>query len=1035
MPPKRKNIEGDDRTPDKTAKVVDEFSKLSKEQAKVHGEQIQQLLSMQTTTQGRGQGRGQGRTENSVEGAYDRFRRMNPPDFIGGPDPLVALEWIKSLEAIFEYLKFTDQEKVSCAVFMLVKAARIWWEATKVTVNVQELKWNEFKDLFYAKYFSSEVKAKKVKEFLELRQDALSVTEYTLKFEEGCVFVPFIAENDKDKGEHFLRGLKPEIRRDVHMSKVVTYQDIVERALLAEHDEQEIEKERQLRRQTFQARGQGTSANVRGGHKGKGKIEQRSKPPVPFSDTERQACFKCGKPHKGECLVGSGRCFRCKEMGRTALKCPLSSGKGKVQGRIFAMTKESVNPDSSVVSGNILVYGKEAITLIDTGAIHSFMSEMFMHSISVEPTVMPLHFNIVLPSGDEICATNIIKACPVQVGNRLLFDDFIVILMVVFDVILGMDWLSAYRAVIDCVGKTVKFLVDDYDSDVFVGLGFSIGIPIISCLQANKLLHKGCMGFLASVVDVRKESNFQLQDIDVVQDYPDVFADDVPGLPPDREVEFVIDLIPSTAPISKAPYRMAPTEMKELKTQFQELLDKGAAIFSKIDLRSGYHQLKVKKEDIPKTAFRTRILQTFHSRLFEDSFAINEFDKEDASKQGLGAVLMQRGKVIAYASRTVARLSALVLHSTLFDRILKEQQLDTQLLDLKRKSDLTGVSEFGSNRDGLLTFRGRICVPIGDDIRKDVLLEAHTAPYSVHPGSTKMYQDLRRLYWWPEFWKSLHRALGTKLAFSTAYHPQSDGQSERVIQILEDMLRACTIDFPGSWDSKLPLVEFTYNNSYQSSIGMAPYEALYERKCRSPLFWEEVGERKMLGPELVQQTADVVALIQERMRTAQSRQKSYADVRRQPLAFEVGDHVFIKIASLKGVMRFGKKGKLSPRYIGPFEILEKIGDRAYRLALPPDLDRVHNVFHVSMLRKYLSNPPHVLRYDSLDLLPNLSYEEMPVQILDRKVKVLRNKEIGLVKVLWRNHVIEEATWEPEEEMKHRYPTLFDGKQISGTKFL
>ncbi|XP_075473374.1 uncharacterized protein LOC142504384 [Primulina tabacum] len=212
---------------------------------------------------------------------------------------------------------------------------------------------------------------------------------------------------------------------------------------------------------------------------------------------------------------------------------------------------------------------------------------------------------------------------------------------------------------------------------------------------------------------------------------------------------------------------------------------------------------------------------------------------------------------------------------------------------------------------------------------------------------------------------------------------------------------------------------------------MAPYEALYGRNCRSPLYWEEVGERKMLGLELVQQTLYVVALIQERMRTAQSRQKSYADVRRRHLAFEVGDHVFIKIAPLKGVMRFGKKDKLSPRYIGPFEILDKVGDLAYRLALPPDLDRVHNVFHVSMLRKYLSNPSHVLQYESLDLLPNLSYEEIPVQILDRKVKVLRNKEIGLVKVLWRNHVIEEAKWEPEEEMKHRYPSLFDGNMFIG----
>ncbi|XP_075500076.1 uncharacterized protein LOC142538651 [Primulina tabacum] len=207
---------------------------------------------MQTSPQGRGHGRGQGSSENTEDGSYDRFRRMNHPEFIGGPDPLVVLEWVKSLEAIFDYLKFTDTDKVSCVVFMLVKAARIWWEATKVTVNVRELKWNEFKELFYAKYFSKEVKAKKVKEFLELRQDSLCVTEYTLKFEEGCVFVPFILENDKDKGEHFLRGLKLEIRRDDHMSKVVTYQDIVERALLAEHDEQEIEKVRQLRRQAFQ---------------------------------------------------------------------------------------------------------------------------------------------------------------------------------------------------------------------------------------------------------------------------------------------------------------------------------------------------------------------------------------------------------------------------------------------------------------------------------------------------------------------------------------------------------------------------------------------------------------------------------------------------------------------------------------------------------------------------------------------------------------------------------------------------------------
>ena len=208
------------------------------------------------------------------------------------------------------------------------------------------------------------------------------------------------------------------------------------------------------------------------------------------------------------------------------------------------------------------------------------------------------------------------------------------------------------------------------------------------------------------------------------------------------------------------------------------------------------------------------------------------------------------------------------------------------------------------------------------------------------------------------------------------------------------MLRACASDFQGSRDKYLPLVEFFYNNSYQSTVGMAPYEALYRRKCRSPVHWDEVGERKYLGPELVEQATEAIKKIQERLKTSQNRQKSYADQQRRPFEFEVGEKVFQKKSSMRGIMRFGKKRKLSPRFIGPFEILKRVGVVAYRLALPPSMSGVHGDFHVSILRKYIRDPSYVLPHQEFKSTPEVKYEVQPLRILDRKEKVLRNKTIS-----------------------------------------
>ncbi|GKB63963.1 putative reverse transcriptase domain-containing protein [Tanacetum coccineum] len=274
------------------------------------------------------------------------------------------------------------------------------------------------------------------------------------------------------------------------------------------------------------------------------------------------------------------------------------------------------------------------------------------------------------------------------------------------------------------------------------------------------------------------------------------------------------------------------------------------------------------------------------------------------------------------------------------------------------------------------------------------------------------------------FWRSLQNALGTSLDMSTAYHPQTDGQSERTIQTLEDMLRACAIDFGKGWVNHLPLVEFSYNNSYHASIKAAPFEALYGRKCRSPVCWAEVGEVQLTGPEIVQETTEKIVQIKQRMQAARDRQKSYADLKRKPMEFQVGDKVMLKVSPWKGVVRFGKRGKLNPRYVGPFKVLEKVGEVAYKLELPEELSRVHNTFHVSNLKKCYADEPLAVPLDGLHFDDKLQFVEEPVEIMDREVKRLKRSRIPLVKVRWNSKRGPEFTWEREDQFRKKYPHLF-----------
>ncbi|GJX28545.1 putative reverse transcriptase domain-containing protein [Tanacetum coccineum] len=665
----------------------------------------------------------------------------------------------------------------------------------------------------------------------------------------------------------------------------------------------------------------------------------------------------------------------------------------------------------------------------------------------------------------------------------------------------------------------------------------------------------------------------------------------------------------------------------------------GSSIYSKIDLRSGYHQLKVREQDIPKTAFQTRYghyefqvmpfgltnapagkkehkehlnailellkkeklyakfskcLAGYYRRFIKGFLKIDKsmtkltqkgvkFDwgeKEenafqlikqklcsapilalpegsedfvvycDASHKGLGAELMQREKVIAYASRqlnihdknyttydlelgSVRRWLELLSDydcdiryhprkANLVVDALSQAQIEALKPENLENEDVGGVirkdipkEKLEPRADGTLCLNGRSWLPCYGDLRSVIMHESHKSKYSIHPGSKKMYQDMKKLYWWPNMkadittyvskclmcakvkaehqrpsgllvqpeipewkWDNIMMDFITKLpklsqGFDTIWvivdrltksahflpirenNPldklarlylnrivarygipvsiicDRDG-SKRTIQTLEDMLRVCVIDFGKGWVKHLPLVEFSYNNSYHASIKAAPYESIYSRKCQSLVCWAKVGEAQLTGLKMIQETTEKIVLIKQRIQADQDRQKSYADLKQKSIEFEVGDRVMLKVSPWKGVVRFGKRGKLNPRYVRPFKVLAKVGKVANRLELPQELSRVHHTFHVSNLKKCYADEPLFMPLEGIHIDDKLQFVEEPVEIMEQEIKRLKQSWIPLVKVCWNFRRGLEFTWEREDSFKQKYPQLFTNRASSST---
>ncbi|KAG8485640.1 hypothetical protein CXB51_018871 [Gossypium anomalum] len=1275
----------------------------------------------------------------------DKIRKQGAEEFRASvdDDPERAEFWLENTLRVFDELSCTPEECVKCAMSLLRDSDYQWWNTLVSVVLRERVTWEFFQGEFRKKYISQRFIDQKRKEFLELKQGNKTVTEYKREFVKLSKYARECVSSEATMCKRFKDGLNENIRVFVGILELREFVVLVERVCKAEEllkERRKAAKPKLLQLQVLVALGQ-IGRSVR--------------------NVENVTWANAKNPGSGTSSKGAPR--------DTAMR---SVGKAPARTYAIRAREEAESPD--VITGTFSIHDINVVALIDLGSTHSYICMDLIPRIDmpIESTEFVMKVSNLL--GKHVLVDQVCRNCPLSIRGRCFSANLILLSFNEFDVILGMDWLTSHSVVIDCGRKVIQLRCEN-GSVIRVGPDKSDNLPVvISSLTAEKYLRKGYESYLAFMLNTQV-SESKIESVPVVCEFIDVFPKELPGLTPEREVEFGIELAPSTTSISIAPYRMAPTELKELKVQLQELTDKGfarpsyspwgapvlfvkkkdgsmrlcidyrqlnkvtvknkytlpriddlfdqlrgATVFSKMDLRSGYYQLRVKEQDVPKTAFRTRyghyeflvmpfgltnapivfmdlmnrifrpyldrfivvfiddiliysrdkrhivlgdgirvdptnilailewkpprnVTETLCKWIFYDSYSDNEiiterrlvrmdkimssFEKlkallteapilvqlesgkefliySDASLNGLGCVLMQEGKVVAYASRQLKphkknypthdlELAAVVfalkiwLHHLYGERcrvftnhkslkylmtqkelnlrqrrwleLLKDfeliidyhpgkanvaadalskkslfalRALNTQLTVFEdgsisaelrvRPTFLHEIQEaqyndekFQVGIDGYLMFKNRICVPKDSELIQNILREAHSGSLSFHPGSVKIYNDLKKMHWWsgmkrdiseyvskclvcqqvkaehqvpsgllqpilvlewkwdritmdfvtslpltskkkdtvwvivnrltksahfmpvrtyyslekltdlyvseivrlhgvplsiisdrdPRFtlrpWKKLQEALGTKLSFSTAFHPQKDGQSERMIQILEDMLRCCVLEFQGSWEKYLPLVEFSYNNSYQSSLKMAPYEAL------------EAEEK--------------VEVIRECLRAILDRQKSYADLKRKEIEFEVSDRVFLKVSPWRKVLRFGRKDKLGPRFIGPYEITERIGPVAYRLNLLPELEKIHDVFHVSMLRRYRSDPSHVIAPTEVEILPDMSYGEEPVKILAREVKQLRNKNIPLVKVLWHRHGVEEATWEPEESLREQYPNLFIGK--------
>nr|GEY81398.1 hypothetical protein [Tanacetum cinerariifolium] len=515
-----------------------------------------------------------------------------------------------------------------------------------------------------------------------------------------------------------------------------------------------------------------------------------------------------------------------------------------------------------------------------------------------------------------------------------------------FDAIIGMDWLAKYQAVIVCAEKIVR----------------------IPWGNETLIVHGDESNWGTRLETKDKSKRTRLEDVSIVRDFPEVFPEDFPGLLPTRQVEFQIDLIPGTTPVAHAPYRLAPFEMKELSDQLKELSDK---CFIR-----------------PTPTATTTTVTKAHLQALIDRGVTAAMAKAEASREDVGSMLVKNSR--------------------------DPKKVRTEKLEPRT--------------DATLCLNGRSWLPCYGNLQTVIMHESHKSKYYIHPGSNKMYQDMKKLYWWPNMKADITTYVNKCLTCAKvkAEHQKPSGllvqpkipewkwdnitmdfitklpktsQCYDTIWVIVDRLTKSAIFTPIRETGPMDKLARIYLKEVVTRHGI-PVSIISDHDPRFASNFG-VGEAQIHGPELIQETTKKIVQIKKRIQAARDRQKSYADLKRKPMEFQVGDKVMLKVLPWKGVVRFGKRGS------GTLE-----------------LSRVHNTFHVSNLKKCHTDEPLAIPLDGLHFDDKLHFVEKPVEIVDHEVKRLKRSRIPLVKVRWNSKRGPEFTWERENQFRKKYPHLF-----------